>query len=63
LRAADRSLFREAPARPPEGALMASGVKSWVDALETQVKARNAAGARLFREYDRCRGGAAKAKG
>lgn len=61
-RAADRRLFAEGPARPPQGALTADGLKRWVDSLEVQIAARNAAGARVIRDYDRCRGETASAQ-
>jgi hypothetical protein len=58
-RPADRKLFAAGPARPPQGALTTDGLKSWVDRLEVQIAARNAAGARVIGDYERCRGDAA----
>jgi hypothetical protein len=39
--------------------LTADGLKRWVDRLELQIAARNTAGARVIRDYDRCRDGKA----
>jgi hypothetical protein len=55
-RPADSKLFADGPARPPQGALKASELKRWVDRLELQIAARNAAGARVIRDYQSCRG-------
>ena len=55
LRSADRKLFQHGPRRAPDGPLTEARLKAWVDGLEGQIAARNAAGRRVIGEYDHCR--------
>lgn len=47
----------------PEGAVTVAGARKWIDDLTLQVEAKGRAGARVIRQYNRCRSGLRKAGG